>query len=293
MLGNENMNPELEADVKDQDDAFMEGWDDEEPTGGTADQPEAEDDGDEPPAEASDTKEDKGGEVGERENDGDQTDEEQPPKEQTWEVNHLGQRKTLRAEDITPELLQKGMDYDRVREQYDNSKPIMSMVSELARQAGVSVEDYVRMVRTEAKKSEGMDEDAAKRAVELEDREAAVSAKEAEEAQTEAARKDSEAVIQRNLEEFSKAFPEVYAKARTDASAIPDSVWADVSEGLSLTAAYAKYAVAEAAKAVQTAEHKAQAEEQNQKNTQRATGSLSSAGSDAKSKDPFLEGWGD
>lgn len=293
MLGNENMNPELEADVQDQDDAFMDGWDDEEPTGGTADQPEAEDDGDEPPAEASDTKEDKGGEAGERENDGDQTDEGQPPKEQTWEVNHLGQRKTLRAEDITPELLQKGMDYDRVREQYDNSKPIMSMVSELARQAGVSVEDYVRMVRTEAKKSEGMDEDAAKRAVELEDREAAVSAKEAEEAQTEAARKDSEAVIQRNLEEFSKAFPEVYAKARTDASAIPDSVWADVSAGLSLTAAYAKYAVAEAAKAVQTAEHKAQAEEQNQKNTQRTTGSLSSAGSDAKSKDPFLEGWGD
>lgn len=293
MEENENMNPELETDAQDQDDAFMDGWDEEEPTGGTADQPEAEDDGDEPSAEASDTKEDKGGEAGERENDGDQTDEEQPPKEQTWEVNHLGQRKTLRAEDITPELLQKGMDYDRVREQYDNSKPIMSMVSELARQAGVSVEDYVRMVRTEAKKSEGMDEDAAKRAVELEDREAAVSAKEAEEARTEAARQDSEAAIQRNLEEFSKAFPEVYAKARTDASAIPDSVWADVSEGLSLTAAYAKYAVAEAAKAVQTAEHKAQAEEQNQKNTQRTTGSLSSAGSDAKSKDPFLEGWGD
>lgn len=293
MEENENMNPELETDAQDQDDAFMDGWDEEEPTGGTADQPEAEDDGDEPSAEASDTKEDKGGEAGERENDGDQTDEEQPPKEQTWEVNHLGQRKTLRAEDITPELLQKGMDYDRVREQYDNSKPIMSMVSELARQAGVSVEDYVRMVRTEAKKSEGMDEDAAKRAVELEDREAAVSAKEAEEARTEAARQDSEAAIQRNLEEFSKAFPEVYAKARTDASAIPDSVWADVSEGLSLTAAYAKYAVAEAAKTVQAAEHKAQAAEQNQKNTQRTTGSLSSAGSDAKSKDPFLEGWGD
>lgn len=292
MEGNEKTTTEQEAEDLAQDDAFLSGWDGEQPTEDGEDQSRTEE-GDEPPAEESDTKEDKGGEAGGRENDGDQTVEEQPPKEQTWEVNHLGRRKTMRAEDITPELLQKGMDYDRVREQYDNSKPIMSMVSELARQSGLSVEDYVRMVRTEAKKSEGLDEDAAKRAVELEDREAAVSAKEAEDARTEAARKDSEAAIQRNLEEFSKAFPEVYAKARTDASAIPDSVWADVSEGLSLTAAYAKYAVAEAAKAVQTAEHKAQAEEQNQKNTQRTTGSLSSAGSDAKSKDPFLEGWGD
>lgn len=299
MEENENTTPELEEEVQNQDDAFMDGWDDDEPTSGVADQPNAEDEGQEPPEESgeaegeeekagadeADRAEDKSSENAE--NDGDK-----PPAEQTWEVNHLGQRKTMRAQDITPELLQKGLDYDRVREQYDHSKPIMSMVSELAKQAGASVEDYVRMVRTEAKKSEGLDEDAAKRAVELEDREAAVAAKEAEEAQANAARKDSEAAVQRNLEEFSKAFPDVYAKARIDTSAIPDSVWADVSGGMSLTAAYAKYAVAQAEKAVQDAEHKAQAAEQNQNNRQRTTGSLGTAGSDAKNKDPFLEGWG-
>lgn len=300
MEENENTTPELEEEVQNQDDAFMDGWDDDVPAGGAADQPNAEDEGQEPPTEdgeAEGEKEKAGAGEADRAEDKSaenaETDGDKPPAGQTWEVNHLGQRKTMRAQDITPELLQKGLDYDRVREQYDHSKPIMAMVSELAKQAGVSVEDYVRMVRTEAKKSEGLDEDAAKRAVELEDREAAIAVKEAEEARANDARKDSEAAIQRNLEEFSKAFPEVYDKARTDTSAIPDSVWADVSGGMSLTAAYAKYAVAQAEKAAQDAEHKAQAAEQNQNNRQRTTGSMGTAGSDAKSKDPFLEGWGD
>lgn len=300
MEENQGLDTELEGAAQNQGDAFAEGWDDETVAGGTADQPDAEDDGQEPPAEDGETggeDEKAGGDEPDRagdkpaENAG--SDGDNPPAEQTWEVNHLGARKTMRVQDITTELLQKGLDYDRVREQYDRSKPTMSMVSELARQAGVNVEEYVRMVRTEAKLGKGLSEDEARRAVELEDREAAVAAREAEEAQADAERKDSETVIQRNLEEFSKAFPEVYEKARTDTSVIPDSVWADVSGGMSLTAAYAKYAVAEADKAAKAAETKAQAAEQNRQNTQRSTGSMRSAGSDAKNKDSFLEGWGD
>lgn len=292
---NENMDLDQEAEVQNQDDAFLSGWDGE-PTTGAADQQDAEDEGQEPPAEGSEAEgeeEKAGGDEPDRAGDKPaENAEEAAPAEQTWEVNHLGERKTMRAQDITPELLQKGLDYDRVREQYDSSKPIMSMVGELARQTGVGVADYVRMVRTEAKRGQGLNEDEAKRAVELEDREAAVAAKEAQEAKEDAARQDSEAVVRRNLEEFSKAFPEVYAKARTDTSAIPDSVWADVSGGMSLTAAYAKYAVAEADKVVKAAEDRAKTAEQNRKNGERSTGSMKSAGSDAKSKDPFLDGWG-
>lgn len=298
---NENMAQGQEAEAQNQDDAFLAGWDEgNAPADSAADQPNAGNEGQEPPEERGETEgeeEKAGAEEADRAGDKPAESAEEaadaPPTEQTWEVNHLGERKTMRAQDITPELLQKGLDYDRVREQYDNAKPVMSMVSELARQAGVSTVDYVRMVRTEAKRGQGLNEADAKRVVELEDREAAVAAKEAEEATANAARQDSEAAIQRNLEEFAKAFPEVYDKARVDTAAIPDSVWADVSSGMSLTVAYAKYAVAEAGKAATEAEIKAQTAEQNRKNGERSTGSMKSAGSDTKSKDPFLDGWGD
>lgn len=300
MEENETLIQEQEAEVQNQDDDFLAGWDDDAPAGGEADQPDAEDEGQEPPPEG-------GADGGEEEKAGadeaDRADDkpaenaestgDKPPAEQTWEVNHLGERKTMRAQDITPELLQKGLDYDRIRQMYDGAKPVMSLVSTLAQQTGMTVEDYVRMVRTEAKKASGLGEEEAKRAIDLEDREAAVNAKEAEEKAEKERQETDAARVQKDLADFAKAFPEVYAGAQKDPNTIPDSVWAEVSGGLSLTAAYAKYAVAEAGKAAQEAATKAQAAEQNQKNEGRSTGSMSSAGSDAKNKDPFLEGWGD
>lgn len=294
MEENKEMTQEQEAETQNQADAFLDGWEDA-PTGGKADQPDAGDEGHEPPADSGEAggEEEKAGagETDRAEDKPAEDAEEKSATEQIWEVNHLGQRKTMRARDITPELLQKGLDYDRVREQYDGSKPIMAMVVELAKQAGVSTEDYIRMVRTEAKRGQGLNEEDAKRTVELEDREAAVAAKEADSARADVARRENEAAVRRNLDEFSKAFPEVFAKAREDTGAIPDSVWAEVSGGLSLTAAYAKYAVAEARSAAEAAESAARTAEQNRDNARRSTGSMKSAGSDAKSKDPFLEGW--
>lgn len=299
MEENKEMTQAQEAEVQDRDDAFLDGWEEDTHTGGGADQPSAANGVVEPTEAEADAdaegEEEKAG-AGEADRAEDASAEhagEKGPEGPTWEVNHLGERKTLRAGDITPELLQKGMDYDRVRQQYDDYKPVMAMVGELARQAGVSTEDYVRMVRAEAKRGQGMNADEARRAVELEDREAAVAVREAEKERADAARRDSEAAVRRNLDEFAQAFPEVFAKAREDTGAIPDSVWAEVSGGLSLTAAYAKYAVAEAQRAAETARSEARTAEQNRRNAQRSTGSMKSAGSDTKSKDPFLDGWGD
>lgn len=86
--------------------------------------------------------------------------------------------------------------------------------------------------------------------------------------------------VSRGLAEFAKAFPEAYHRAKEDPDAIPEAVWADVRAGMSLTAAYARYTVGQTARA-----------RQSQVNAQRATGSMRSAGSDSKNKDPFLEGW--
>ena len=139
-----------------------------------------------------------------------------------------------------------------------------------------------------------MSEAEAKRAVDLEDREAAVSAKEAAEAQRQGAanqaaqaRAAADARRSADIAEFQKLFPD----AAKDPKAIPQEVWANVRSGMSLVSAYSKYAVDQANAARQAAEQKAAASAQNQQNASRSTGSMQSAGEPNGSKDPFMEGW--
>jgi len=209
----------------------------------------------------------------------------------TWTIKHMDQTRTLGVNDITPELLQKGTDYDRIRAKYDEAKPVMEMFTQFAAKAGMSVADYVKFVRTEAKKAGGMNEAEAQRSVELEDREAAVSAKEAKQQAAADEKAAGKARIQADLTDFAKAFPNVYEQAKSNPKTIPEQVWKDVNAGLSLTAAYARYAVAQAQQAQQAADNRAATAAQNQTNARRATGSMRSAGNDAKNTDAFLEGW--
>jgi multidrug efflux pump subunit AcrA (membrane-fusion protein) len=155
----------------------------------------------------------------------------------------------------------------------------------------MDVPAYVAYLRTQAKKADGMSEAEAQRTVELEDREAAVAAREearaereAAERQAEQAKASAEARRQADIEEFTKTFPDV-AK---DPKAIPASVWNDVKGGMSLVAAYARYAVA---KAQSDAAAQVAVSVKNENNAARATGSMNSAGNDTKTRDPFLEGW--
>lgn len=302
----ENTNLGMEEMSADQQDSFLEGWGDESPeTEEAADQQTEQAEGqaqeeageDTPTAdesaaadgqEAKTAPETKGEEAGE---DPDQSKQEQEAA-LTWTVKHMGQEKTMGAADVTPELLQKGLDYDRIRGKYDEAKPVMEMFTEFAKQAGMSVTDYVKFIRAEAKKAGGMSEAEAKRAVELEDREAAVSAKEAAQKEENDAKQAGEDKVKSDLAEFERAFPDVYKQAKSDPKAIPESVWKDVNSGLSLTAAYARHAVAQAAAREQTAKEQAAAASQNQKNQQRSTGSMKSAGNDAKNTDAFLDAFG-
>ena len=211
----------------------------------------------------------------------------------TWDLRHLDETKTVDEQGMIA-LAQKGLDYDRIRGKYEESKPVMELFHQFAKQAGMSVPDYVSYIRTQAKKASGMSDEDARRAVELEDREAAVSAK--EEAQAERAEREKaagqtaeQAAEKRraDIAEFQKTFPD----AAKEPGSIPPSVWADVKNGLSLTAAYAKYAVNQARAQAKSAERKSAATEQNQKNAARSAGSMRSAGNDVKTNDPFLEGW--
>lgn len=210
-----------------------------------------------------------------------------------WTLRHMDEVRQVGEADMVV-LAQKGLDYDRIRGKYDESKPVMELFGTFARQAGMSIPDYVALLRTQAKQATGMSPDEAKRAVDLEDREAAVSAKEAAEAQRQSsanqaaqARAAADARRSADIAEFQKLFPD----AAKDPKAIPQEVWAQVRGGMTLVSAYSKYAVDQANAARQAAEQKAAAAAQNQQNASRSTGSMHSAGESTGSKDPFLAGW--
>lgn len=292
----------MQEQTADQQDAFLSGWEDDSPeTEQTADQQDEQAEGaqeeqetaaegasatDEPtePAEADTTAE---GEAGAAEAEG------QKAVPASWTIKHLGEEKTLSATDVTPELLQKGMDYDRVRSKYDEARPALELLSQYAKQANMTLGDYAKHLRVQAKQASGMSAEEASRTVELEDREAAVSAQETAQQERQQEAESRKTKINADLAEFAKAFPEVYARVRNgDKSAIPDSVWAEVNGGrLSLTAAYAVYAVGQADQKAAAAERVQKAAAQNQRNAQRSTGSMRSAGNDTKTKSAFLEGF--
>ena len=200
---------------------------------------------------------------------------------QTWELRHMGEvRQANEAEMVA--LAQKGMDYDRIRSQYDEFKPVMEMVNRFANQQGLNTKDYISMLRAQAKQAEGLSEADARRSVELEDREAIVAAAEAE---RQAQRAEAEAANRRqaDIQEFQQTFPE----AAKDPNSIPPQVWADVRNGSSLVAAYARYAVQQARQDAADAKRETASVQQNQRNAERSTGSMRSAGDNSKTRDDF------
>lgn len=302
----ENMSVQEEQSA-DQQDAFLDGWGDEQTAQEapeTSETAEGEDTTEEVTETASETEgaqsasdggaAETAAEAG-AEAQTETTEQKADAPEKTWTLRHMDETKNVgEAEMVT--LAQKGMDYDRIRAKYDESKPAMEILSIFAKQKGVSVADYVSFLRTEAKKADGLSEAEARRSIELEDREAAVTAREAEQAAerqaAEQANAAANAAAQRrkaDIDEFAREYPDV---ARNP-DAIPKEVWDAVAAGSSLTVAYAKYTAKQAREEAERTRSAAQAAQQNVKNAARSTGSMQSAGQNAGGRDPFLEGWGE
>lgn len=302
----ENMSVQEEQNA-DQQDAFLDGWGDEQTAQDapeTSETAEGEDAAEEVTETASETEgaqsapdggaAETAAEAG-AEAQTETTEQKADAPEKTWTLRHMDETKNVgEAEMVT--LAQKGMDYDRIRAKYDESKPAMEILSIFAKQKGVSVADYVSFLRTEAKKADGLSEAEARRSIELEDREAAVTAREAGQAAerqaAEQANAAANAAAQRrkaDIDEFAREYPDV---ARNP-DAIPKEVWDAVAAGSSLTVAYAKYTAKQAREEAERTRSAAQAAQQNIKNAARSTGSMQSAGQNAGGRDPFLEGWGE
>lgn len=281
-------------------DSFLDGWESDSPDVDSDPDVEADtspEDTQEPAADeqepASDEAEDVPGEETPAAEDAPQ--EPSPPR--TWTLNRQGQPVIVGEQDLAA-LAQRGLDYDRLQAELNESKPFLELFRGFAADANMTPQEYLSELRARALQARGMTPEEARRAVELEDREATVKQREAAEQsrqaqirQAQEQQRQLEARRNAEVREFIAVFPDA---AREE---IPPEVWQGVQQGLSLTASYARYANAKAAEQAQADEEaRKQAEaarKQNAANAARSAGSLRSAGNNHAPKDPFLEGWED
>ena len=210
-----------------------------------------------------------------------------------WNLRYMDDVRQVGESDMVA-LAQKGLDYDRIRTRYDESKPVMELFGSFAQQAGMTIPEYVAHIRTQAKQAQGLSEPEARREVALEDREAVVAAAEAQRQALASAQQSEAAARQRedarrmaDIQRFQEKFPD----AARDPKSIPQEVWERGRSGVSLVESYEDYLLAQAETARAEAEQRAAASAQNQTNAVRTTGSMRSAGENLPSRDPFLEGW--
>lgn len=278
-------------------DGFLDGWEDDSPDvdSSAAVEDETSADVQEPAADEQEPAQDSAEDVPEEETPPEPDAPQEPPQPRTWTLNRQGQPVTVGEQDLAA-LAQRGLDYDRLQAELNENRPFLELFRGFAQQAGLEPRAYLAELRARAMQAQGMTPEEARRAVELEDREATVKQREAAEQsrqeQIRQAQEQQRALeARRNAEvrEFIAVFPDA-AKGE-----IPPEVWQGVQQGLSLTASYARYANAKAAEQAQAEEEaRKQAEEiqkQNAANAARSTGSLRSAGNNHVPKDPFLEGW--
>lgn len=186
--------------------------------------------------------------------------------DQWIELKHMDDpvRKVSKKE--AQELAQKGLDYDRIRQERDQLKQDSSKYEEMEKflkeMQGdfASIEDFMDDTRARIKaEDEGISFDDALKAV----RTARTSAKAPAEAKDE---KPSP------VDEFVRRFPHVKAEE------IPESVWAEVRETGDLVGAYVKYSNDEKNSEIKKLKEEIETLKQNAKNSARSAGSSRSSG---------------
>lgn len=175
------------------------------------------------------------------ESDGD--DEEAPPVK-VFKVR-VNRQDVEIPEHEAPAYIQKGMDYDRVKGQVESLRndPRLAFVDNLAKQHGMSAEEYLTAYEKHQYKSEldnlldqGIPENVAQEI--LATRKEKIAKAEAERAQKQ--QEKDKAGLMEFVEYFSKAHGRQFD---VEADEIPATVWEAVAEGTPLKVAYMEYLV--------------------------------------------------
>jgi transposase-like protein len=211
--------------------------------------------------------------------------QEQPKDNQSFKLKYLGEEiEVTREEAVT--LAQKGKDYDRIREKYDELKATAAKNAErdesidaLAKEMGITPDDFIESAWLSFYQSKGLDADTAREKAALAKEKREIAREKAAKAEADKQQQDAEAAKQAAEARKQKEFREFIAK-RPDVKAedIPPAVWADFKAGVPLVAAYAMHENA-------GLKAKLAALEKNASNAARSTGSKASAGNKTNSND--------
>lgn len=221
---------------------------------------------------------------------------------QLFELKHLDETKQATRDEVIA-LAQKGMDYDRIRANYDEiaarlaaaekELPELRAHEEFLKEmaGGRTIEEMIDDVRASALESKlGIDHETAlgrvrldreRRQFEAEKNKAGAQQRAAQEqAQRERAQTDAQEQWKKDcFLEFAKHYPAV------DPKRIPQEVWTAFGKGETLVSAYSRIRLREL-------ETKQAAQQQEAENAKRSTGSRQSAGK-ASRQDAFDAAWYD
>lgn len=219
---------------------------------------------------------------------------------QRFDLTYMHETRSVdRNEVIT--LAQKGMDYDRIRGNYDsltreiedlggmdNVRSFAGLIKDIADSSGMSTEQVIDNVSGQiiARRDKVSPEVAAERAK----AERLQRASEARTRQEKENASKADAETQKRNEDFAafiKAYPGV------DAKSIPQEVWDEVRAGKSLVTAYAVYDAKTARAEAEQLRSEMTAAKKNDENRQKAAPTTQSAGNKSTTPDAFDEGWGD
>ena len=206
---------------------------------------------------------------------------------QSYTYKVLGQEQTISRNDPSiPTLLQKGTDYDRIRQKHEDTlselttaKDKLSFFEQIAGSRGKTLDQFIDEVAAEQLAArEGIDPAVALGRVQIERERKQLEAEKAKLAKGADEQALAEKKRQDDITAFQNEYPDVFAKLATDKNAIPADVWEDVNKGESLVAAYAKYERAQLKAELERAKAEAEQIKQKQINKSRSTGSQATKG---------------
>jgi len=270
------------------DEELFDGWDEnsvspEIVNGDTEDEVESE----ETEETTEDTKDDANTEVDGADEDNETDDTKGQASNQKYVCKYMGEEIEV-GNDRVPELLQKGLDYDRIKEKYNNLKKFngrdaqIEFLDRMAQKANCSVEDIMlewdasQLQSDELAKGNEISLDEAKvRILKQHKSDPAPKADPVEE-------DDKVNAADKRKEDFAKfkaEYPDV------DAKSIPQEIWNDYRDGKgSLEYLYSRYEL-------KKLREENEIIKQNKKNSSRTVGSAKSHG--RKTVDPIFDGWDD
>lgn len=206
-----------------------------------------------------------------------------------------------------PAWIQKGMDYDRVKGQLetaqqeqaslqaevDKYKPHVTLLEQAAEAAGVSLDQMLESVQLGMFRSKGMSDAEARAELrnlrlerQIQDLAKQSQKSPASEPVQEPAVDEKAERAQRELDEFSRVFPDVKMTEELVAKLVPD-----VQKGMSLTSAYLKMENQRLQAEAQQRQQQEAAKKQNTKNRAKTPGSMNDSGGQ-RTKDAFDDFFG-